>query len=166
MSDVARSLLSVGQHPEVIRAGTQSTHRSARISAAAPRAHPRQHARPRRLFCRWHLPEKKHCVTSGPFKDPLKPRFIAFRLQSRSNGSRYALQNPGPTDDARAGWGRVRDTFSTMTTSDTVTVCTHLLRALAYANDPLPHSLISILGLGLGIQLQISCQRVSPPSGD
>jgi hypothetical protein len=43
---------------------------------------------------------------------------------------------PGPTDDVRAGWGRVRDTFSTVTISDTDTVCTvpHLLRAVAEAH--------------------------------
>ncbi|KAI9569378.1 hypothetical protein HD554DRAFT_2093429 [Boletus coccyginus] len=48
---------------------------------------------------------------------------------TRSRTSFY----PGPTGDARAAWGRVRDTISTVTTSDTDTVCTvpHLFRAVA-----------------------------------
>ena len=44
---------------------------------------------------------------------------------TRSRTSFY----PGPTD-AASGWGRVRDTFSTVTTSDTVCTVPHLLRAV------------------------------------
>ncbi|KAG6380112.1 hypothetical protein JVT61DRAFT_8198 [Boletus reticuloceps] len=53
---------------------------------------------------------------------------------ARLSGTRCRIGfYPGPTDDAHAAWGRFRDTFSTVTTSDTETAFTvpHLHRAMA-----------------------------------
>ena len=55
---------------------------------------------------------------------------------ARSSGTRARTGfYPDPMDDADTAWGRVRDTFSTMTTSDSDMACTvpHLLRAVTGA---------------------------------
>ena len=82
---------------------------------------------------------------------------------TRSRTSFYS----GPTDDTRA-WGRIRDTFPTVTTSDTDTVCTvpHLFRAVAetspFADPDLEQPASSVwqsttsVGTSLGLQLRLS----------
>ena len=80
---------------------------------------------------------------------------------SRLSGTRSRTTfYPGPTDDARAGWARVRDTFSTVTTTDTVCAVPHLLDAIAEDQpstspfaDPDPST---PMGTPLGLKLRLS----------
>ncbi|KAF8452439.1 hypothetical protein L210DRAFT_3518631 [Boletus edulis BED1] len=117
-------LSSPSPHPARLSRLLSSTFRDSRVAMSPARPTTAHLIQTARSYAHAYRPSS--AITTSLYTPPTP--------SARLSGARSRIGfYPGPTDDAHAAWGRIRDTFSTVTTSDTETAFTvpHLHRAMA-----------------------------------